>query len=90
MHMFPVIKMHLSAVEGMQSPLLPAAAGPRVNPQHPPMDQRGWGSEAAAWTLEHRHAAGDPQVGHGAGTALFIFTLEFSWGILNVLFQIYI
>lgn len=63
--MLPVIKMHLSAVEGMQSPLLPAAAGTQVNPQHRPMDQTGWGSEPVAWTLEHRHAAGDPQAGHG-------------------------
>lgn len=55
--MFPVIKMHLGAVEGLQSPLPPAAAGPRVNPQQPPAKQRGTGSDAGAGTLERGRGA---------------------------------
>lgn len=65
--MFPVIKMHLGAVEGLQSPLPPAAAGPRVNPQQPPAKQRDrlrrWSGDAGAGT---RGAGAGMGRGHAA------------------------
>ena len=88
MHMLRWLKCTSALPKECRHLLLPAAAGPRVNPQEPPTNQRGK-VRAGDWRGGRAPGGWAAGPGAGAGTALSTCASEFSLGIPKVPLQIY-